>query len=895
MQLSRSFTYLDFDLALLFNRRPSRKWLIVVFLFVSFQFQPLAWAVSAQDSPISQSNQQTGWRSWFNLHKVKSSRVLVANQQDLHTPLRVANVSLAKSIPSVSTVVVPNTIVANSPIQTNSASPTPTPKPIASTSVALVSASTASKLTQLSTTFNAGLAKFSVPMDDVDVVGPFRSWADARRDYGAKGDGVSDDAPALQKALNELGLEGKPSVLYLPAGNYKIATTLYFKWRAGVQGYGYPGLAMVGEAPNNTKITWAGQVGKAMLIQDGSFNTRYSRITWDGKNSAKYGVAHWWNAKAGTYHDGSPEHVDEVFQDLDIGIMGGRLGANYGQMGSEGQVRRVTFIRNSYAGVNLGSWNALDWWVFDSHFIDCGRGISNTFSLGDNDVVTTGAGGIYVYRSLFERSKVADFNIANTGWFSMYENVSQGSRRFFQAEGMGNNGAAIMLKGNRIIDTIEPAAISNGNLGPLMLIDNQIRSKFGNTTFAVSQTDWVLSRDVLSVGNKYTVVNPISVPVGQDRIISVDDSVVPFSAIDASLPTLPTTPVRITSKVYEVVPGSNAKQIQAVIDVAVANGDSNAVIHLPSGPFYDLETTLVVPSTTHIQLVGDALTTTLRWRGPVNQPMIHLKGPSYATVRDMSFYAHDQAQAIQIDNADQLGGRVFIEGSGPGAIVASNLNSTQLTFQANTGFKGFTVTNVKSLVAVGNGGLGPVTSTGNSNILIADTWFEGAESKLYRLDSGTFTYAGGVMAPASHQPVIQPVVPAVELTGFSGKATFIGASFQLNGVPSGVGVHVGTETADSSALFLGVGGNSSKFFSRDNTNGKGSIGLNLSKMPNPAGGGMSMSDQGRTDPEFLRAMLAQLRALQWERATYTPPIGTTNVHIYRIFAPQTQGVSISGY
>ncbi len=886
--------------------------LAVIFLLncLSVELPAQAWAAEAAVTS-TQTNTQGGWRKWFRKNVKKEEAQAAKNtataaasanaaSSNASTTASVAGAAQASAKPPVSASPSTNPAAATPSVATPVAANNPVDKqPLlnaAGAGATTHAIAPVANLTTLSKVFSAGSAKFSVAMDDVEVLGPFPSWADAKRDYGAKGDGVTDDAPALQRAIDDLGMPGKPSVLYLPSGNYKIASTLSIKWKNGIGGYGYPGLTIVGDAPTTTKITWAGQAGKAMMNQDGSFNTRYSRITWDGKGVAKYGVTHWWNAKGGTYHDGSPEHVDEVFQDLEIGIMGGRMGANYGEMSSEGQIRRVTFIRNSYAGVNVGSWNALDWWVFDSHFVDCGRGIANTFSLGDNDAVITGAGGVYVYRSLFERSTVADFNIANTGWFSMYENVSQGSRRFFQAEGMGNNGAAIIIKGNRILDTTDPVAISNGNLGPVMLIDNKVRSKPGTTSFAVTQTDWVLNRDTLSVGNQYTVTNPISEPAGQDRIISIDDAVVAYSAIDGTLPTLPATPVRQNRKIYEVVPGSNAKQIQAVIDLVVANGDSNAVVHLPSGPFYDLDATLVVPSRTQLQIVGDSLVTTLRWKGPKNQPMIHLKGPSYATVRDLSMYSHGAtAKAILIDSADQSGGRVFIEGSSPGAITAANLMNTQLTFQANTGFKGINVSNVKSLVTVGNGGIGSVSSTGNSNVLIADTWYEGVDSQLYRIDSGTFTYVGGSMAPASHQPAVQPILPAVELSNLNGKATFIGANFQLRGVPSGVGIHVGAETADSSALFLGVGGNTPKYFGRENPNGKGNIGVMLSKMPNPSGGGMSMANQGRTDDEFVRAMLAQLRALQWEKSIYTPPVGATNVHIYRIFSPHSQGVFISGY
>lgn len=734
---------------------------------------------------------------------------------------------------------------------------------------------------------SAATARFAVAMDDLEAIGPFSSWANVKRDYGAVGDGVADDTAALQNAINDLGQPGKASVLYLPAGTYKITSTLHLNGNSFSTGFW--GIGIVGESPSTTKISWHGSPGATMLLQDGGYNVRYSRITWDGKGTAGIGIAHWWNANTGSMFDGSSEDVDEVFQDMDIGIMAGRTGANYGQMNSEGQVRRVTFLRNKVAGVNTGSWNALNWWVWDSHFVDCARGVSNFYGLNDSGVIN-GSGGFHVYRSLFERSTVADVHIINTGWYSMYHNVSIGSRRFFQGDQVGMNAAPTIIKGNRIIDTTDPAAIATGNLGPLMLIDNQIRSAAGSTTPAVVMNDDAPGRDVVSLGNTYTVANPIKVVDASDRVVTVGDTIASRSAISATLPTLPGTPQRLGRQVFEVAAGANAAQIQAAINAAVASGAVNPIVHLPPGT-YRLSSTLVVPPRSRIQIAGDALTTILDWKGPANGTMIQLQGPSYATVRDLQIWGGSgstAATAISMPSADQAGGRIFIEGSSIGPLNASSLTQTQLQLQANPNVVNMQLSNVQSFVAMGTGGIGPVTSTHNTSALIADTWYEGPETHLYRVSSGTFTYVGGHLEPASHGSTLNPNDPAIVLDGFSGKATFIATDLDLNDVPSRVGVHIGAESTATNALFLGMTSNMAGYFRRASSGGN--VGLNTSKSADSNGAAITTADQGTGGSAFLTSMLAQLRALQWDSAAQTAPSGATDVRIYRVKADQSGGI-----
>lgn len=728
----------------------------------------------------------------------------------------------------------------------------------------------------------------TVAMDDLEAVGPFPSWGDVKRDYGAKGDGVTDDTAALQKALDDLGW--KVPAVYLPAGRYRITRSLKVTGSPG-NGFGYGGVSIVGESSATTTLVWAGRSGDPMLIQDGGPYTKYSRLTWDGQGTAGYGVAQWWNTKVGIWHDSGAEHSDSVFKDMRIGIMAGRMGANYGGMGSEGQVRRVKFINITDAALNTGSFNAMNWWVWDSHFVDCGRGVSNIFTVSDTPG-ETGAGSMHVYRSLFERSKIADMEIGHTGFFSMHQNVSVGSRRFFMGGIASNNGASLLFKGNRVLDTTDPVAIVNGNLGPLVLIDNEVRSLPTATAAPVRLNNTFDGRDVVSIGNKYTVGPSIQKHNNTDRVLSIDDQVVARSAIASTLPALPAAAVRHNRRVFEVPPGANSRMIQAIVNLAAQSGADNPIVHFPKGD-YRIDATILVPALTRMQLVGDGQTTSLRWAGPVGGIMFQLDGPSRATVRDMFIVGNNPAgRAFSLPNADQAQGRVLVLGSTLPPLQAVNLTQTHLSFQSNVGLAGLNLNNTQSFVSVGAGGIGPSVIQGGSRALVQEQWYEGPFSALFRVTSGDFTYLTGHMSPASHAGASDTNEPPVIIDGLNGKATFVSFSFDHVHKTQGISLQVKGETKSTKALFLAPASFANNYLQR--TGSAGDVGMVMARGRNGDGPLLQLPSVGRSDADFIRSQLLSARGMVWDTAPRQVPAGATDVRIYRVHAGNTQGMTISG-
>lgn len=744
--------------------------------------------------------------------------------------------------------------------------------------------------------------------------GPFAGWKNLKTDFGAKGDGQADDTAALKAGLEALAVYGKakpgdPCVLYLPAGTYRITEPVVWENREGV--------ALLGEDPAKTIIRYDGPAGGVMLTCHGVSYSKFGRITWDGHGKARAAVAHQWNPEtkvgpAVTYM----EHADEAFQNVQRGIIGGFVAPhrndrgeithyNHG-MDAETLVKRCKFVRCSEAGLSIESFNALDWWVWDSEFVDCGVGATNCAK------DEYGGGHFHLYRCVFRGSKVADIRTGHTQYFGFRFNTSTGSRRFLETMrpagyhpadpalkpvgGWSDNdrlGAPQALQGNRIIQPTDPTPVWINQHGPLLLLDNTFIVAARTNLPVVRAYPPTDGANCISIGNRFYGASRIEV---RGALTELDNETLDSAKADLGDPDpLPAAP-RVLRRVFELRSGASGTEIQSAIDEAVKLTGQKPVIHLPVGRF-PVSRTLTIPAGSDVQLIGDGVNTVLIWEGENEGTMLKLAGPARATLRDFRITGiwnskgQKLGRGIVAQNVDQPGGQILLD-----QVNANNCTRQGLIFD---GLKHTCVEAVGSgaggvggpgIVVRAAGQVGFFGSAGSNNrqthlvtnggkLVVWDTWYETSVSTkdsepryIHLADRGNLTFFNGHVATLPGKDARRDLY-SIDLDGFVGRFTLIGTQLntlnpQLRLAGNGQGMKVlvlGSSFADPEPWL---------------DNQAPAVELSVLACSRKQ---QNIPSVGKPTPEFLRAMLQDARSVvptRWQPA----PAGATDLRLYRVDA-----------
>lgn len=717
-----------------------------------------------------------------------------------------------------------------------------------------------------------------------EFMGPFPSWANLKTRYGAVGDGKSDDTQALQAALNDLGKTGKSSVLYLPAGTYKITQQLDLSRAKNV--------AIVGESPDLVSLRWAGGAGGTMLRFQNTAYTRLQRVTFDGSNTASNGLWIRWDGKTPNFPT-TFDLSDNVFKNLQVGIRGGQdpTVAGHQDTAAEVAIQRSKFIGNSSAGIVLKDWNTVDWWIRDSLFENNKLGIKGII------------GVFHVSDSVFKNSIDGDIYAQNNAFIGLRNNYSIGSPYFYQTGGPTGAGQLATIQNNTILDARD-TAIQIKTPGPVTLLDNTIRNNAGNSNPAV-KLGGLKPGNLVAVGNTFSVQNPIKIDPVYNRFLELDTSVADRSSIAASAPVLPPTPKQATAPAIEVDALTGAS-IQAAIDRAVRDySGQRPIVHLPAGK-YDVSSTISIPPGSDLRLVGDAgylaepKASILSWTGKRVAPMLSVQGPSHAVVQDIAINGGNKAQGVVMHDVDRPGGRIlFIQpknnawySNGTGlrvegldyttvdvinGLIGAKLEAIRVLGGPNTKAGKPTTARVNLFGGFnGSVGVGPSFHVNDGgHLMVQDHWYEngGRRTPMLRLSgSGTVTLDNMKQA---YTDKAKGSTPTIEIDGFSGQLTLNGIVF------SGAVTEVKGSNPDMNVLLLSSIGSQEGIapFSSSATAGQVSF---LQNWITTSSGAEQYPDRGTTDTTWLRSMLAPLRQEKLADRTFPVTSDVTDLTFLRV-------------
>ena len=461
----------------------------------------------------------------------------------------------------------------------------------------------------------------------------------------AVGDGVNDDTAAIQSAFTYIQNNhyGRRLTVYLPAGTYKITSTLTL---GGDAPHAVSGVQVIG-CGSDTTIVWAGETGEAMFHPSWSGSMLYKGIVWDGDSIASCAYQHDCDAPGGGSYESRIRHENESFQNF----------TETGTYSFLDQYNNPTTGAPAAAiitGFPMGGTTA-DSMVYNCHFSNCTNGIICGYKVTqslewqidgcefDNCGVAFNGGSSYYYmidNTHFQGSTSSDLYAGGT--YRMRHCTSSGSKSFMNnvqgkmvlqdcwVDGWKNTSFAVNLVGagaTSVFDctfTNPPA----GALPPFYLMGYKGSSNLiMSNNYAPNFPGGLgIATNASGVPNYIDFVPP-GLRVG--LVTSPTQTFLNSAAQSDSTHIIDVTQAYTADPTYV---NDSTTAIQTALNAA-KTANNGSIVYFPPGS-YKISSTLTV-SGGNFSIEGAGVRSAIDWSGPSNNTLMTIATPTAMTVKNL--------------------------------------------------------------------------------------------------------------------------------------------------------------------------------------------------------------------------------------------------------------------
>ncbi len=465
---------------------------------------------------------------------------------------------------------------------------------------------------------------------------PRSDWLNVR-EYGAIGDGQTDDTEAIQTALNKLENGG---VLYLPPGTYRISQTLLLAQARRMEGVGVFGHG------RTTRLVWHGAEGEALFHPDGVSYSYFRGIVFDGRNIAAVGIL-----KKNRFFETESTYRDLAF--LNFTNAGFLVHPNRLQAVAEPIFDNCFFAHNR-RGIAFTRFNDYNFVLVNCEF-------------RDNDIGLLGRNGQFMLRnSHFANNREADIVAQPHHASSVRRVTSAGSRTFIRFE---SGTAAFAIQDVRVTRWTDPQGALQIRGAPVLLFDSRFEADPAGSPAVVVTGE----KQRLIVSNNSTDPGRLLYSTNSGTLLYEI-----FPSARTRSPLLRSTEqrflqstVRIPRRMFDARRDFGAKgdgrsddtqSLQAAIDAARHYGQ-DAIAYLPRGTYRITQTLTLGGSNYFVGGAGSGFGTRLKWDGPENGVILSIHQPQNLVLENMMVGHHNvgrMSNAVDILYTSNPGGSSMV-------------------------------------------------------------------------------------------------------------------------------------------------------------------------------------------------------------------------------------------